>query len=154
MTPLSFLFGGGPQQEQCTESGMYRRANSRGCGTPGSMTAPRFGKSRSESLVALWPFPMQVTNVSGSREWMYLYPSRPCITVHAPNKRLSDIHPAGPVLLNYVQAKVALPAFVSVGMAKLLMWLGWKALPTSVQTTNHLMTFHVWWSLRDKLTWE
>ena len=67
----------------------------------------------------LQPFPTEVTNVSGSREWMYLYPFRPCITVREPIKMLNVIHFARPVLLSHVQAKVALLAFVSVGMTKL-----------------------------------
>ena len=92
---------------------------SEGCETPGLCPHPRFGKSRSESLVMLQPFPIEVTNVSRSREWMYLYPSRPCIKVCEPIKMLNDIRLARPVLLNHDQAKVALPAFVSVGMAKL-----------------------------------
>ena len=50
---------------------------------------------------------------------MYLYRPRLCITDCEPIKILNDIHLAHPVLLNHVQAKVAPPTFVSVGMAEL-----------------------------------
>ena len=115
MTPLSFLFGGEATTGTLYGAWKVRTRGARGCETVGFISAPRFGKSRFES----WSFPTEVTNLSGSREWMYLYPPRPCITVCEPIKLLNDIHLARPVLLNHIQAKVASPAFVSVGMTKL-----------------------------------